>query len=151
MAAIATQAAQLYLLALEIPSFRGNIGVALLDSASNTLHVRLRRDWEQLAPNEVEVLSELEDDLAGKASQLGAAALLAHLEDTLSNTLRLSEPREVLVEGSANGWERALGRQYRQHVETQAQPYVTHLPRYTLAVAAGRFLDNEEIEEEGYL
>lgn len=150
MAAIATQVAQLYLLALELPGIQENAGVALLDPVSNTLHVRFRRDWDQIAPDEADVLSELEDDLTTQASTMGAAELLAHLEDTLSNTLRISEPREVIVESSANGWERALARQYRQHVDTRPQPYVTHLPRYTLAVAAGKFLDNEEIEEEGW-
>ncbi len=150
MAAIATQAAQLYVLALEGPGFHTNAGVLLLDRGGNTLHLRLRRDWDEIAADEAEVLSELEDDLASKASTMGATELLAYLEGTLSNTLRISEPREVLVESSANGWERALARQYRQHVETRPQPFVTHLPRYTLAVAAGKFLDNEEIAEEGW-
>jgi SOS-response transcriptional repressor LexA len=150
MAAIATQAAQLYLMALEVPGHRMNAGVLLVDRSANALHLRLRRDWEEIAPDEAEVLGELEDDLASKASAMGAAELLAYLEDTLSNTLRISEPREVMVESGVNAWERALARQYRQHVETRPQPFVTHLPRYTLAVAAGKFLDNEEIAEEGW-
>jgi hypothetical protein len=28
--------------------------------------------------------------------------------------------------------------------------FVTHLPRYSLAVAAGKFLENREVEEEGW-
>jgi SOS-response transcriptional repressor LexA len=150
MAAIATQAAQLYVLALEVHGVETKAGVMLLDRANNALHVRLRRDWDQIAPDEAEVLAEVEDDLAAKSSEMGAAELVTHLEDTLSNTLRISAPREVIVEAGANGWARALARQYRQHVETKPQPYVTHLPRYTLAVAAGKFLENEEIEEEGW-
>jgi phage repressor protein C with HTH and peptisase S24 domain len=62
----------------------------------------------------------------------------------LSNVVRISEPRDVIV----GDFERALGRHYREHVRTHARPYVTHLPRYTLAVAAGKFLENQEINEE---
>ena len=40
------------------------IGVLLLDPATDTLHVRLRRDWSTVASAEdAEVLAELEDDL----------------------------------------------------------------------------------------
>lgn len=150
MAAIATQTAQLYVLALELPGVRENAGVLLVDPAANALHLRLRRDWEQIAPEEAEVLSALEDDLASKASSMGATELLGYLSRTLSNTLQISEPRAVMVERSVEGLERALDRHYRQQVKTQPRPYVTHLPRYSLAVAAGKFLENEEISEEAW-
>ena len=40
------------------------LGVLLLDAQSDTLHVRLRRDWERVANEEdAEVLAALEDDL----------------------------------------------------------------------------------------
>jgi phage repressor protein C with HTH and peptisase S24 domain len=77
---------------------------------------------------------------------MGAARMMAWLGDSLSNVLRISEPRDVIVED----FERALGRHYRQHVETHVRQYVTQLPRYTLAVAAGKFLDNEEVTEEAW-
>lgn len=150
MAAIATQTAQLYVLSLELPGLEEKAGVVLIDPAANAMHLRLRRDWEAIAPREAEVLSEIEDDLAAKASSMGAAELLTHLEDTLSNTLRISDPRAVMVERSAEGFERAVSRYYRELVKTRPNPYVTHLPRYTLAVAAGKFLENEEIAEEGW-
>lgn len=150
MAAIATQTAQLYVLSLELPGVAEKAGVLLVDPAANALHLRLRRDWEQIAPAEAEVLSEIEDDLASKASSMGAVELLSHLEDTLSNILRISDPRAVIVEHSAEGFERAVSRHYREYVKTRPQPYITHLPRYTLSVAAGKFLDNEEISEEGW-
>lgn len=147
MPAIATQTAQWYLLTLEAPGAVGvPAGVLLADPGANALHVRLRRDWELIAPEECEVLEALQDDLERKSAEFGGGHLLAYLEDTLSNILRLSEPREVLVEN----FERALARLYRQHVPALPQPFVTHLPRYSLAVAAGRFLDNEEVSEEGW-
>ena len=106
----------------------------------------MRRDWEILAPSESEVLSALEADLADKAHEMGAANLMAWLSETLSNTLQIGEPREVLVED----FERALGRLYREHVSSNVQPFVTHLPRYSLAVAAGKFLENREVSEDGW-
>jgi SOS-response transcriptional repressor LexA len=65
--------------------------------------------------------------------------------------LRVSDRKEVAVEGASTGdFERALGRLYREHVRSNVLEFVTHLPRYSLAVAAGKFLDNQEIEAEGW-
>ncbi len=147
MIAVATKSAQLFVLTLDAAGGeRVNAGVLLLDPGINALHVRLRRDWAAIVPDEAEVLDELQDDLEVKAAELGGARLLQQLQDTLSNVLRISEPREVIVEN----FERALARLYRQHVDARPQPFVTHLPRYTLAVAAGKFLDNEEVGEDGW-
>ena len=113
--------------------------------ATDCVHIRLRRDWERIAPEESEVLAVLEDDLFAKAAEAGAAKFFAQMEDTLSNTVRVSDRREAMVED----FPRALGRLYRQHVRSEAQPFVTHLPRYSLAVAAGPFLENR-VEEEAW-
>jgi len=147
MIAVATQSAQLFVLTLNaVGGERANAGVLLLDPAMNALHVRLRRDWAAIFPDEAEVLDSLQDDLEVKAAELGGARLLQYLQDTLSNALQISEPREVIVEN----FERALARLYRQNVDARPQPFVTHVPRYTLAVAAGKFLDNEEVGEDGW-
>jgi len=118
-------------------------GVLLEDPATDRVYIRLRRDWERLAPEEAEVLAFLEDDLLARASEEGAAKFFARLEDTLSNTIRVSDRREAIVED----FPRALARLYREHVRSEAQPFITHLPRYSLAVAAGPFLENRVIEE----
>jgi SOS-response transcriptional repressor LexA len=118
-------------------------GVLLEDPATDRVHIRLRRDWERFAPEEAEVLTELEDHLLDQAAEEGAVRFFARLEDTLSNTVRVSERREAMVED----FPRALARLYRAHVRSEAQPFVTHLPRYSLAVAAGPFLENRVIEE----
>ncbi len=142
-----TRAARYSLLTVELPGEPPvTAGVLLEDPAANAVHIRLRRDWEQLAPDEAEVLSLLEDDLAASAAQRGAERFFVELEDTLSNTIRVSDRREAIVED----FPRALGRLYRQHVHATAQPFVTHLPRYSLAVAAGPFLENRVIEEEAW-
>ena len=143
-----TQSARLFELSVELPG-EGSIpaGVLLHDPSSNGLHVRLRRDWEEIASEEdAEVLSALAGDLETKAAELGAARLLQSLEDSLSNTLRISEAREVVVED----FKRALARHYRHSVDARPLPFVTHLPRYSVAVAAGKFLENQEVETEGW-
>jgi len=147
MAVAATQPARLFILQMEMPGTApASAGVLLEDPAHNRLHLRLRRDWDVIAPAEAEVLSELEYDLAAKAQELGAARVLEQLEDTLSNTLTISEPREVMVEE----FSRAVLRLYSELVHATVRPYVTHLPRYSLAVAAGKFLENREVSEEGW-
>jgi SOS-response transcriptional repressor LexA len=143
----ATRAARYSLLTVELPGEQPvTAGVLLEDPAANVVHIRLRRDWEQLAPDEAEVLSLLEDDLLARAAQMGAEQFLTQLEDTLSNTIRVSDRREAIVED----FPRALGRLYRQNVHAASQPFVTHLPRYSLAVAAGPFLENRVVEEEAW-
>jgi SOS-response transcriptional repressor LexA len=147
MSVLTTQHARYMLITLELPGTGPlNAGVLLEDPATDRLWIRLRRDWEEFAPEEAEVLAAMEYDLAAKAQELGAKELLRYLEDTLSNVLLVTDRREVLVDD----FERALGRLYRQNVQSTVQPFVTHLPRYSLAVAAGKFLENQEIEEEGW-
>jgi SOS-response transcriptional repressor LexA len=147
MSALTTQHAQYMIITLELPGAdRVNAGVLLEDPATDRLWVRLRRDWEEFAPEEAEVLAAIEYDLAAKAQELGAKELLRYLEDTLSNVLMVTDRREVLIDD----FERTLGRLYRQNVQSTVRPFVTHLPRYSLAVAAGKFLENQEVEEEGW-
>src|SRR5580704_4463923 len=147
MSVLTTQHARYMLITLELPGAGPlNAGVLLEDPATDRLWLRLRRDWEDLAPEESEVLAAIEYDLTAKAQELGAKELLRYLEDTLSNVLLVTDRRAVLVDN----FERALGRLYRENVQSTIRPFVTHLPRYSLAVAAGKFLENQEVEEEGW-
>jgi len=145
---VPTQLAPWWLVEAYLPGPGGvAIGVLLHEPGADALHLRLRRDWDEIADEEdAEVLSALAADLAAKARDMGASALLRLLEDTASNTIRLSERREVLAADP----ERAVGRLYREHVPATVLPYRTHLPRYSLRVAAGVFLDNGEAREEGW-
>jgi hypothetical protein len=142
-----THAANVSILELAIPG--GDpvaAGVLLQDLSEDRLYFRLRRDWEDIAPEEADVLSLLDTDLSGKAAEMGAASLLGYLEGTLSNLLRIGDRRAVMVDD----FSRALGRLYREHVQSTIREFVTHLPRYSLAVAAGKFLENQEVTEEGW-
>jgi phage repressor protein C with HTH and peptisase S24 domain len=125
------------------------IGVLLLDPASDTLHVRLRRDWERLAAEEdVEVLAELEDDLLLEARSAGGKSVLDRLEQEASLALRVTDREAV----SVRDFDHTLTDLYRRHVPVQVLQFRTHLPRYSLAVAAGPFLTNpDEVVAEDWL
>lgn len=117
------------------------VGVLLLDPANDTLYIRLRRDWDRFASEEdAEVLAELEDDLQNWARQEGGAAVLQRLEADASNSLRVTDREAV----TARNFDQKLSELYRQHVPAQILEFRTHLPRYSLAVAAGPFLTNPE-------
>src|SRR5207244_13021396 len=95
---------------------------------------------------EAEILSELELDLGAKAQEMGAEMLLGQLQDTLSNTLTISEPREVMVEE----FSRAVIRLYSELVSSTVRAFVTHLPRYSLAVPAVKVLETQDVDEAGW-
>jgi phage repressor protein C with HTH and peptisase S24 domain len=147
MATVATQVGRYSIMQLEMPGQAPvSAGVLLEDPAQNRLYLRFRRDWDVIAPDESDLLSKLGLDLGTKAEEMGAALLLGQLQETLSNTLTISMPREVMVED----FSRAVIRLYSELVASTVRPFLTHLPRYSLAVAAGKFLENQDVSEEGW-
>jgi SOS-response transcriptional repressor LexA len=149
MAAVLTTQEGLYSL-LEVHLPGGGIeiaGVLLLDSVNDQLHLRLRRDWDDIAkPDDAEVLEALSADLSSKAVEMGATHLFEWLEANLSNTLRVTDRKSAMVED----FDRALNRLYSRNVISSVKPLRTHLPVYTLRAAAGKFLDNDEISDQGW-
>jgi phage repressor protein C with HTH and peptisase S24 domain len=139
--------ARFSVLQAELSGDTENIGILLEDPARDRLYLRLRRDWDQIAGDEAEVFAALEEGMRADAAELGAAQFLEHLEETLSNQVRISDRKEIEVEGD---FEQALNRLYRRHVRSVIEPFVSHLPRYSLAVAAGKFLENAEVEAENW-
>ncbi len=138
----APQQGQYSLLLSQLPE-RGleTLGVLLLDPGTDTLYLRLRRDWEEVASEEdAEVLAELEEDLQSLSSERGGTFVLEYLENDASNSLRVTDREAVTV----RGFDRKLTELYREHVPAQVLRFRTHLPRYSLAVAAGPFLTNPE-------
>ena len=148
-AAVQTRIGRFSLLQAELPDHGlVTVGVLLQDPEHDELHLRLRRDLETLAAEEdLEVLSALGDDLSRKANEMGAESLLRYCEDTLSGAVRVTDRETVMVED----FDRALNRLYRQHVQSKVLEFRTHLPRYSLRVAAGKFLENEEISAQGWV
>jgi SOS-response transcriptional repressor LexA len=124
------------------------LGILLQDPQTDSLRLRFRRDLESLADDEdLDVFSALADDLAQKAHEMGAEKLFEYLESTLSGAVRLTDREEVLVEDFG----RALDRLYLKNVPSNVLEFRTHLPRYSLRAAAGKFLENQEITEEGWI
>lgn len=143
--AVETKRGEYALLELALPGRRReNVGVLLLDPQTHTLHQKLRRDWLEIAdPEDYELLRLLADDLAEKARELGAEALLNYLEDTLSHTLRISDREPVLV----HNYQRTLDDLYRRHIHSRPLRFETHLPVLSFRPAAGGFGEETEPEE----
>jgi phage repressor protein C with HTH and peptisase S24 domain len=141
---------QYSLLVSDLPG-RGlqTLGVLLLDAENDQLHVRLRRDWSALASEEeAEVLSALEEDLTVQAHAEGGGVVLERLLDWASGAIRVTDKEAVTV----RNFERTLGDLYRQHVPAEVLRFRTHLPKYSLTIAAGPFLTNpEDIEAEEWM
>jgi SOS-response transcriptional repressor LexA len=146
----AERRAEYVILAIALPGVsEENAGVLLLDPAQGELHLKLRRDWDEIASeDDAEVLHELEADLTLKAREMGGSALLHWLEGNASQTVRISEREAVAV----RDFGATLNRLYRQHVQTHVRRFQTHLPVYSLEVAAGPFLTNpDEVDAEEWI
>jgi phage repressor protein C with HTH and peptisase S24 domain len=138
------------LLEAHLPGQPGrNIGVYLVDAASDRLWLRMRSDYAGLAETEdVEVLEALEEDIRSKAVEMGAEALLASLEDSLSNVVRASERQTVEVDA----FSRVLDRLFDEHVEKIAvERFRTHVPLYSLRAAAGKLGEEMQPAEEDWV
>jgi len=137
------------LLQLSLPSKAvRNIGVLLLDPATDRLYKKLRSDWISLAgPEDAEVLSALDADFDTKIAEMGGEAFLKRLEEDLSHVLRITKRSDV----SVPDFEKAVARLYEEHVQrTEIIPFVTHVPLYSLRAAAGKFGEDMEVEAEGW-
>jgi len=125
-----------------------SIGILLEDPETNSVHLRFRRDLESVIDEEdLDVFEALAQDIAAKANEMGAKELFAYLESTLSGSIRVTDREQVLVDD----FERALNRLYLKNVQSNVLEFRTHLPRYSLRAAAGKFIENDEISEEGWI
>jgi SOS-response transcriptional repressor LexA len=147
-AAIATTMGEYLIVQMALPGQAPeNIGVLLLDPGADQLYLRFRRDWPAIASEEdAEVFAELADDLAMKAREGGAAEFLRDLEDKLSNSILIS-PRETLM---VSDFDAAADRLYRANVAPKVLAFRTHLPKFSLRAAAGKFGEHMEVEAEDW-
>jgi phage repressor protein C with HTH and peptisase S24 domain len=146
---ITTRRGEYVLLRLALPGApEHNIGVLLADPATGRLYCRLRSHWEDIAPEEADYLSVLEEDLRAKAAEMGGEKFLGSLEDSLSHILRLDGRQSVQV----SSFQHTLDRLFAKHVEEeQVQPFRTHLPLYSLRAAATRFGEEMQVDEEEWV
>jgi SOS-response transcriptional repressor LexA len=126
-----------------------NIGVLLMDPATDRGWVRMRARYDHLAdPEDAEVLEALEEDIRRKVSETGAEAFLRSLEDSLSNVVGVGDRQTVAVDA----FSRVLDRLYDEHVEKLAvEPFRTHVPLYSLRAAAGRLGEEMPTEPEDWV
>ena len=123
------------------------IGVVLLDPTANHLHLRLRQDWDVLIRDEdTWYFEQLPKAIADLQRDLGAKPALDLLTQG-SNAVTADDPRPVLV----SSFGATLNRLYTREVQTPIRRFETHLPLYSLHSAAGLFLENAEVEPEGWL
>ena len=96
----------------------------------------------------MEILKLLDEDFAAKIDEMGGDVFLRSLEDSLSNTLLITERRDVEV----SNFQTALDRLFEEHVQrTEVIPFVTHVPFYSLRAAATKFGEDMEVEAEGWV
>jgi phage repressor protein C with HTH and peptisase S24 domain len=150
---LATRRAEYSILEVCLPGRPAEkFGVLLLDPATDSLYQKLREESGP-QPEDAEVLAALSEDLAAKAREMGAAQLMELFEDSLSNTLRVSDRRATIV----RSFPAALDRLYNEHVLGapreigQVIPFTTHAPLYSLRAAAGRFGEDMEVEAQDWV
>jgi len=143
-----TRLANFSLLQLALPAKAPlNIGILLLDPATDRLYKKLRRDWNAIAdPENVEVLELIDQDFEQKIGEMGGEAFLRSLEEVVSNTLLIGKREEVNV---VSTFEKVLNHLFQEHVQrTEVIPFVTHVPLYSLRAAATKFGEDLEVEVE---
>lgn len=125
------------------------IGVLLFQPASETLEFRLREDYRELdiTEEDEEYLEALPQDFARQLSERGALNFLAELENSLSNFLLISGREPAGAASLDTLYSRLVGEPVRESV---IQPFITHLPVYTLQAAATRFGEDSEVREDGW-
>ena len=112
-----------------------NCGVIVADPESGECVFHFREDFDEFAGEEAEVLAGLIAQLPQLCREMGEQAFLRWVDETLSNTLRVSEPAPSL----AIDLDRTAQALYRKHVKSRVRPYETHLPLIPIALAAGGF------------
>ena len=92
-------------------------------------------DFDEFAGEEEDVLAGLAAQLPELHREMGTEAFLRWVDETLSNTLRVSPPAEAM----AIDVERTAQALYRRHVASEVRRYQTHLPLIPIELAAGGF------------
>jgi phage repressor protein C with HTH and peptisase S24 domain len=123
------------------------IGVLLMDPSTDRGYVRLRSHFDDLT-DDTEVLDAVAADLEAKLGESGAERLLQSLEDSLSNTLRITGRQTIAVDAFTC----TADRLFEAHVEKlERAPYRTHAPLWSLAAAAGGLGEDEVPEAEDWV
>jgi SOS-response transcriptional repressor LexA len=112
-----------------------NCGVIVADPETGECAFRFRSDFSDFAGEEAPVLEALAAQLPELHRELGTREFLRWVDETLSNSFRVSEPASSL----AIDIERTAQALYRKYVSSPVRPYQTHLPLIPIELAAGGF------------
>jgi SOS-response transcriptional repressor LexA len=124
-----------------------DVGILLIDSESDQIHSRFRRDLDAFAGDEADWFQDLGDEISRKAEELGAQKCLDWMESTLSNALRVSQHFSVFV----HNYYQTAEHLYLKYIHPKILPFRTHLPQYSLQAAAGRFGRQMQVEPAGWV
>ena len=90
-----------------------NLGVLVLDEATNRIHIRFRTDLDGIAdPLDLEVIQGFPEMIESMAVEMGAAGVLLYLEDRASNAIRLGDRATIHGDNALD----ALDREFARHV-----------------------------------
>lgn len=124
-----------------------NCGVFLFNPESGESALRLRKDWTDFAPEEADILDAIAEDLPSKLAEMGPTQFLLWIDESLSNTFRVSEPKTTLI-GDIDRTAQAL---YRKFVQSTMKKFETHLPVFSIRAAAGGFGRDMAAHAEGWV
>jgi hypothetical protein len=97
-AAAAPQSAKLLILKYRLsPTVSHSIGVVLYSPETDCLYMRLIEDFTSLDEDDVEILAEAASTFESMARENGAKATYEWMECSLSNTVVVDGPYEVLT------------------------------------------------------
>ncbi len=123
-----------------------NVGILLLDSGSNRLHSRFRRDCEEFAADDADWFLCLDDEVSARSRELGGEKCLEWMESTLSHALWISQRHSIVV----NSYFMMTRQLYLKYTQPKVLPFRTHLPVFSLEAAAGKFGKQMQVEPEGW-
>jgi hypothetical protein len=113
-------------------------GILFADRETDRLSLRLHESsfFGDLQEQEIDIIDLLPADLAKKAGESGAAALLSSFEDSLTGFLRIGDRTAIEYAGHP---QRTADRLFDEYVDGEIRPYISHLPLYGLRAAATKF------------
>ena len=123
-------------------------GILFVNGETDIATVRTRgvAAFEELEEDQFDVIDALTADLDLKGREMGGSRLMTSLEEGNSHFLRVSDRTAIAFTSE----ETAVNRLFDEYVDSSVQPFITHLPVYSLRAAATKFGEGMEVEAEGW-
>jgi hypothetical protein len=114
---------------IQSPQQHRNIAVLVLDREDDSLRIRFTADWTDCDNTTLDIVANLAADLHFRAQHLGASDFVAHLRQTLSHRLCISDEQPIVsedLEAELNRLEEILITRYPTSVGTGGTRVFTH-------------------------